>query len=139
MPTPAENKTIARNHYINTRNLEAAFKLVSPNVVFEALPGIPPTYEGWKQAHSMFLAAFPDQAITIEDELAEGNTVVTRWTFSATHQGALMGIPATGKSIAIKGISIDRISDGKVVGHSAQIDMLGLLQQLGAIPAPQTP
>lgn len=132
------NKAIARNHYQNTRNLEAAFELISPNVVFRALPGLPPTYEGWKQGHAMFLGAFPDQQVTIEDEIAEGDTVVTRWTFSGTHQGALMGISATGKHVTVKGISVDRIGDGKVVEHLAQIDMVSLMQQIGAIPAPQT-
>jgi steroid delta-isomerase-like uncharacterized protein len=133
-----DNKAIARNHYLNTQNLEAAFKLISPDVVFNALPGLPPTYAGWKQAHAMFLEAIPDQKLTIEDEIAEGDTVVTRWTFSGTHRGALMGIPATGKSIAIKGISLDRISGGQVVEHSAQIDILGLMQQIGAgSPAPE--
>jgi steroid delta-isomerase-like uncharacterized protein len=140
-----ENKAIARNHYLNTQNLEAAFKYVSPQVVFNALPGLPPTYEGWKQGHGMFLEAIPDQKLTIEDEIAEGDTVVTRWTFTGTHRGPLMGIPATGKSIKIKGISLDRISGGQVVEHSAQMDMLGLMQQIGAgsaapegsTPAPQ--
>ena len=131
-----QTKAIARNHYEKTRNLEAAFELISPNVVFQAMPGLPPTYEGWKQAHAMFLQAFPDQQVTIEDEVAEDDTVVTRWTFSGTHRGALMGIPATGKQVAIKGISIDRIDGGKVVEHLAQIDMVGLMQQLGVIPTP---
>jgi steroid delta-isomerase-like uncharacterized protein len=131
-----QTKAIARNHYEKTRDLEAAFELISPDVVFQAMPGLPPTYEGWKQAHGMFLQAFPDQQVNIEDEVAEDDTVVTRWTFSGTHRGALMGIPATGKQVSIKGISIDRIDGGKVVEHLAQIDMLGLMQQLGVIPAP---
>lgn len=132
-----QNKAVSRNHYEKARNLEAAFELISPNVVFQAMPGLPPTYEGWKQAHTMFLAAIPNPQITIEDEFAEGNTVVTRWTFSGTHRGTLMGIPATGKQIAIKGISIDRIGGGKVVEHIAQIDTMGLMQQLGVTPPPQ--
>jgi len=130
-----QNKTIARHHYQNTSNLAAAFELIAPNVVFH-FPGMPPTYEGWKQAHVMFLAAFPDQHLTIEDEIAEGNTVVTRWTFRGTHQGALMGIPPTGKEVAFKGISIDRIAGGKVVEHWNNFDQLGMMQQLGVIPAP---
>jgi steroid delta-isomerase-like uncharacterized protein len=131
-----QNKAIARHHYENTRNLEAAFELVSPDVVFQAVPGLPPTYEGWKQGHAMFLEAIPDQQLTLDDQIAEGDTVFTRWTFTGTHQGALMGIPPTGRPIAIKGISIDRIRGGKVVEHVAQMDMVGLMQQLGVIPAP---
>jgi steroid delta-isomerase-like uncharacterized protein len=132
-----ENKAVARNHYVNTRDLNAAFALISPTVVFEAMPGLPPTYEGWKQAHIMFLTAFPDQQLTIEDEIAEADTVVTRWTFTGTHQGPLMGVPATGKRVALKGISVDRVRDGKVIEHRAQMDMVGLMQQLGMMPPPQ--
>ena len=129
-----QNKVIARKHYENAANMEAAFTLVSPDVVFHALPGLPPTYEGWYQAHTMFLTAFPDIQITIDDEIGEGDKVVTRWTFQGTHQGELMGMPATGKRVNIGGISTDRIANGKVVEHWAEIDLLGLMQQLGAAP-----
>jgi predicted ester cyclase len=130
-------KAIARTHYDNVRDLEAAFKLVAPQVKVEALPGLPPTYDGWVQGHSLFLAAFPDQQLTVEDQVAEGDAVVTRWTFTGTHQGPLMGIPATGRRVVLKGLSMDRIEAGQVVEHWAQIDQLSLMQQLGVIPAPQ--
>jgi predicted ester cyclase len=134
--TTEQAKAVARNHYEHFDNLEAAFAQVAQHVRFHALPGLPPTYEGWKQAHAMFMAAFPDQQLAIEDQFAEGNTVVTRWLFSGTHQGALMGITATGKPVALKGISIDRVQDGAVVEHWAQMDQVGLMQQLGVMPAP---
>ena len=130
-----QNKVIARRHYENTADLEAAFTLISPDVAFHALPGLPPTYEGWYQAHTMFLNAIPDMQINIEDEIGEGDKVVTRWTIEGTHQGELMGIPATGKQVSVSGISTDCIANGQVIEHWAQIDLLGLMQQIGVIPS----
>ena len=130
-------KAVARNHYEHSNNLEAAFERVSRQVGFHAIDGVPPNYAGWRQTHGMFLEAFPDQTLSIEDQFAEGNEVVTRWTFSGTHQGPLMGIPATGKRVELQGISIDRVEDGKVVEHWAQMDQVSLMQQLGVMPAPQ--
>jgi predicted ester cyclase len=134
--TTEQAKAIARHHYTHFDNLEAAFAQVAPHVRFHALPGLPPTYDGWKAAHAMFMTAFPDQALAIEDQLAEGNAVVTRWTFSGTQQGPLMGIPATGKRVSLQGISIDRVEGDAVVEHWAQMDLVGLMQQLGVMPAP---
>jgi steroid delta-isomerase-like uncharacterized protein len=129
-----QNKVIARQHYENPADLQTAFTLISPDVVFHALPGLPSTYEGWYQAHGMFLTAFPDLKINIEDEIGEGDKVVTRWTFQGTHQGEFMGMPATGKRVSVGGISTDRIAHGKVVEHWAELDILGLMQQLGVAP-----
>ena len=131
-----ENKRIARRHYESISDLAAAFELIAPEVQFYGMPGVPPTYEGWHQAHTMFLAAFPDMQLRIEDEIAEGDTVVTRWTMAGTNRGPLMGMAATGKRVTIGGISIDRIGQGKVVEHRVAMDQLGMMQQLGVIPAP---
>jgi steroid delta-isomerase-like uncharacterized protein len=86
----------------------------------------------------MILAAFPDIQITIEDEIGEEDKVVIRWKMQGTHQGELMGIPATHKHMSIYGISTDRIANGQVIEHWAEFDMLGMMQQLGVIPAPET-
>jgi steroid delta-isomerase-like uncharacterized protein len=83
------------------------------------------------------LAAFPDFAVTVEDAVAEGDKVALRVTIRGTHQGALMGTPPTGKPIAISGMSLWRIADGKIVERWESADMLGLMQQLGVIPSPQ--
>lgn len=80
--------------------------------------------------------AFPDYAETIEDQVAEGDRVVTRWTGHGTHQGAFMGVAATGRPVTITAIVIDRVASGKVVEEWEVVDLLGLLQQLGALPAP---
>ncbi len=122
MPTE-EQKVIARRHYDDAKNLGAAFAFIAPDVVFHGLAGVPPTYEGWKQGHALFVAAFPDMHLTIEDQIAEGDRVVTRWTMRGTHRGELMGLPPTGQQVTVGGISIDRIAGGKVVEHWAQIDL----------------
>jgi steroid delta-isomerase-like uncharacterized protein len=93
--------------------------------------------EGIKQFYATLRAAFPDIHFTIEDQIAEGDRVVTRWTARATHTGEYQGIPPTGKQFSLTGIDIDRIANGKVVECWPIADELGVLQQLGVIPAPE--
>jgi steroid delta-isomerase-like uncharacterized protein len=88
-------------------------------------------YKGLCQA---YFAAFPDLLVTTNDLIAEGNKVVKVWTVNCTQKGDFMGIPATGKSIAIKGIEMFLIVDGKIAELWACMDNLGMLQQLGVIP-----
>ena len=101
-----------------------------------AAPGQGPGAEGYKQAVQMTRAGFPDLHITIEDMIAEGDRVVTRWTARGTHQGEYMGIPPTGKSVEIGGVNIGRVENGKFVENWAYSDQLVLMQQLGVIPTP---
>ena len=85
-----------------------------------------------------FREAFPEFHSTIEDQIAEGDKVVTRWTMSGTHQGEFRGIAPTGKQITVTGIGIFRFSDeGKVIESWDNFDQLGMMRQLGAIPAPE--
>ena len=86
-----------------------------------------------KQMVPAFWTAFPDQHYTLEDLIAEGDKVVCRYTWRATHQGEFMGVPATGKVVTYTGIIISRFARGKVVEDWVNADMLGLMQQLGAI------
>ena len=92
--------------------------------------------EGFKQYFATYRSAFPDTHLTIEDQIAEGDKVVTRWTATGTHQGPLMGIVPSGKHVTITGITITRIASGKAVEDWVNFDTLGMLQQIGAIPAP---
>jgi steroid delta-isomerase-like uncharacterized protein len=92
--------------------------------------------EGVKQYVAMLRAGFPDIHFTIEEQVAEGDRVVTRWTARGTHTGEFQGLPPTGKQVRITGTDIDRIVDGKAVECWTNMDELGLLQQLGALPAP---
>jgi steroid delta-isomerase-like uncharacterized protein len=110
---------------------------IDPNQVdHSAPPGMPGGIEGARQFAAMFWTAFPDLHFTVEDMIAEGDKVVARITLSGTQQGAFMGIPPTGKHVTITGIDINRIAGGKSVEHWFEMDMLGMMQQLGVIPAP---
>lgn len=92
--------------------------------------------EGVKEYIGGLLDAFPDLTVTVEDQVVEGDKVVTRWTARATHEGVLMGIDPTGRKGAVTGITIQRIQDAKVAEGWTNWDMLGLLQQLGVGPQP---
>lgn len=94
--------------------------------------------ELWSAEHrqlvaSMF-AAFPDARWTVLDQIAEGDRVVTRWTFLGTHSGTFMGSEATGRQLSCTGMCIDRIAAGKIAEEWEEWDALGLTQQMGAAP-----
>jgi steroid delta-isomerase-like uncharacterized protein len=137
----AENKALVRRLYEegwSRDNLDVAANAYAADFINHnpAMPGLPPGPEGIRLLVSGFRAAFPDLAYTIDDQIAEGDKVASRWTFRGTHQGEFMGIPATGKAVAVTGITIDRIAGGQIVEHWRETDILGLLQQLGAPPGP---
>jgi hypothetical protein len=99
-----------------------------------SVPGLPPGPEGTKLFVSIYRDAFPDVHFTIDEQIAEGDRVVTRWTARGTHKGELAGIPPTGKSVTVNGVTVDRIVNGKYVESWGIFDQLGLMQQLGVIP-----
>ena len=101
------------------------------------LPELPTGPEGAKQLVTVYRNAFPDVHFTIDDQIAEGEKVVTRWTAQGTHQGELAGLPATGKSSTVTGIVVDRIVNGKIAESWGIFDEFGMMQQLGAIPMPE--
>jgi steroid delta-isomerase-like uncharacterized protein len=120
------NKTILRRYYeeaLNQGNLSVIEELFTPELV-----------ETFKQAVTMSRTAFPDLQVTIEDQIAEGDRVVTRWTVRGTHNGPFAGMPATGKPVTVTAIHIHRIHEGKIAELWEQINLLGLLQQLGVVP-----
>ena len=134
-----ENKVLNRRIFeaIGNKNLDALDELIAADTVDHVLPPeLPPGLDGQKAFIGMFISAFPDIKMTVEDEIAEGDKVVTRWTAAGTHTGELMGIPATGKQVTMKGVDINRFSGGKNVEHWGQLDQMGLMQQLGVIPTP---
>ena len=135
-----ENKAIARrimNEAMNDGRLEVADELIASDWV-DHDPANPPDFAGgpdaFKQLVSLYRGAFPDLRMTIEDMVAEGDRVVTRWTARGTHEGELMGVPPSGKQVTVTGIGIDRIAGGKVAESWGSWDTLGLLTQVGAIP-----
>jgi predicted ester cyclase len=134
------HKTLVRRFVEEVQSqgrLEVLDELVAPTFVnYTAPPGVPSNREGVKQITLLFRRAFPDGVMTVEDMIAEGDTVATRKTFRGTHQGEFMGIPPTGRRVAIELIDMVRVVDGRVVEHWNVVDNLGLLQQLGVLPPP---
>jgi predicted ester cyclase len=117
--------------------LDVADELFVTNYVNHFMPPEHPQgLEAEKQFMATFLTAFPDVQVTIEDMIAEGDKVVGRVTYRGTHKGEFSGIPLTGKTVTFGGIDIVRFADGKAVENWFSGDTLGLMQQLGAIPAP---
>ncbi|HEX6482685.1 MAG TPA: ester cyclase [Ktedonobacteraceae bacterium] len=133
-----DNKALARRAYdaLNQGNLPVFTELIAPDFVLHNASMTIQGREAYNQFISMYLVAFPDAQFTIEDLIAEGDRVVTRQTFHGTHQGVLMGIPVTGKQVSGTGIVITRIANEKAVEQWANYDDLGLMQQLGVVPAP---
>jgi steroid delta-isomerase-like uncharacterized protein len=135
------NKAIVVQLYeevFNKGNLDLADKLIAPQAVNhdpQLPPGAPGGPHGLKAAVTMRRRAFPDDHHTIEDLIAEGDKVVARLTRTGTHQGTFLDLPPTGKHISTTSIHIFRFADGQLVEHWANRDDLGLLQQLGAVPA----
>lgn len=135
-----ENKTISRRavENINRGDLDAYLQLYDESVVLHGYPPqIPPNFEGATMFYGALLGGLPDAQVIIEDLLAEGDEVAVRFTLRGTHQGELMGVPATGKQLAMAGTAILRFANGKCVERWQNADDLGLMQQLGAIPAPE--
>jgi steroid delta-isomerase-like uncharacterized protein len=91
--------------------------------------------EGVKEEVGMYRAALPDLRFSVEDQLAEGDEVATRFSCSGTHEGELMGVPPSGNRVSITGIVIHRLADGNIQEGYFNWDTLGLLRQIGAIPA----
>ena len=134
-----ENTALVRRVFeevFNRRHAGAIDELIAPNYINHDIPAPAPGIEGFKQIHALFLTAFPDIHITIEDELSEGDKVATRGYFTGTHLGEFQGIPPTGRRIRVPYIDLWRVENGKLVENWVQLDRLGMLQQLGVIPAP---
>ncbi len=122
----------------NQGNLDAIDEVYASDLIWHsAPPGLPPTRDGLRMMISGFRAAFSDAVATVDQLVGEGGSVAWRWTFQGTHTGELMGIPGTGSRVTFAGVSIDRFAGGRSVERRDYADMLGLLQQLGAVPAQQ--
>ncbi len=136
-----ENKALVRRfieEVINEGNMATVDELVDPDWV-DHDPNSPEEIRGIggsKQFYGDFRSAFPDIQVTIEEQVAEGDKVVTLWTVRGTHQGELVGMPASSNQATIKGMSMDRISGGKFVETWDMYDALGMMQQLGVVPKP---
>ena len=137
-----ENKTVVRRvieEMFNKGNLDAADELVAPDFVDHdpAMPEEVRGPEGFKEFTAAYRAAFPDLHVEIEEQIAEGDLVATRWTAIGTHDGDLMGIAPTGNRVTQPGMDISRVSDGKVAETWEGYNSMVMMQQIGAIASPE--
>ena len=134
-----QNKVIVRRLFEelwNKGNLSVADQLFSPNYAHHdpSTPDFGRGPESERKRATLYRTAFPDLQLTIEDIIAEGETVMARWSCRGTHKGDLSGIAPTGKQVTISGVSIARFTRGKMVEGWVNWDALGLMQQLGVVP-----
>jgi steroid delta-isomerase-like uncharacterized protein len=133
------NKAVMQRftEFINTASEKLATELVSPNAIFH-VPGRPEPMRGpagYLAIIGMMRSGFPDIQWTLEDTVAEADKVAARFTMRGTHQGAFFGVPPTGKKIEVQAMNFYRFSSGQIVEEYGQPDLLGLMQQIGAIPS----
>ena len=117
-------------------NLSVADEVLSPSYILHdpSVPSLGRGIEPFKQFAAGYHVAIPDLKLTINDMVADGDKVVWRWTVSGTHNGPLMGIPATGKPVEFTGTVLSRFENGKWAEDWTNWDTLGLLQQIGVVP-----
>jgi steroid delta-isomerase-like uncharacterized protein len=136
-----ENKAVIRRwiEAYNERDLEAEAALLAPGLVVHvsAAPGPLEGLEAWRQFSGSFAEAFPDLRLTVQDIAAEGDTVAARVAFRGTHRGEFQGIPPTDKEVNFTSMEFNRLVGGKVEEHWVEVNLFGLMQQLGAIPSPE--
>lgn len=139
-----ETKTLDANKKIARQSIEAiskndfsALEKITDTKKFKShFPGYekPLDFEATVNLNKEYNAAFPDAKATIELQIAEGDYVVTKITYNGTNKGEFQGIPASGKKIKVTGMSLQRIVNGKIVEEWDEMDALGMMQKIGAIP-----
>ena len=134
-----ENKTLAARwteEIWNQGNMAAVDEICAPNFTFNyAFPGMPPDRESYKKVVMAYRSAFHNMHLTNDIVIAEGDKVAIRWQGKAVHQGEFMGIAPTGKQVTMTGNCIARIEGGKIVEEWTEMDAVGLMQQIGAMPS----
>ena len=122
---------------INQGRFEVADELVQENFVeLDPLPGQQQGREGLKDVIRMMRAAFPDIHWVVEETIASGDKVVSRFKWTGTNRGKFLGFPATGRQVVVTGVVIDRLHAGKMADSRIHMDTMGMMQQLGVIPGP---
>lgn len=139
MSTEETNKMLERRFFdemLNSGDTTVANELFADDAYdHAAFPGQASGREGFKQAVRIVHSAFTDVQYTIEDLIAEGDRVTTRWTLRGTHTGEFLGIPGTGKRVTVEGIHILRFANGQIVECWEVWDRFGMFQQLGVTPS----
>ncbi len=133
-----DNKEIVRHFFDqgpSHGNMSAAKKLLAPNFVLHVPLPAAPGIQGISDVITACREAFEHLNVTVEDMVAEDDRVAARFTARGVHKGAFMGLPATGKPIIMTGIEIFRIENGRIAELWGEANLLGLMQQLGILPA----
>ena len=127
-------KDVFENH-----DVDAVDRYLVEDVVEHFRPPVgelPPGRAGVKQLLTVYLDAFAPMTVEVHDQYVDGDTVIARLTFHGTHNGEFAGLPPTGRRLAVESIDITRFEGDRMVEHWGQLDSLGLLTQLGAVPPP---
>lgn len=135
-----QNKVVLTRfvEFLNTGDPAIADEVVAPDFLErDPFPGQQPGREGLKAVILMIRVAFPDLEWLVDEMVAEGETVASRFTWRGTHRGAFLGVPATGKQITVTGMVFDRVVEGQLVESQILMNTLGILMQLGAIALPK--
>lgn len=139
VPSVTENKTVARRYFeeiLNQGRLAVADELVAPDVRFDNPPVSLTSREQFKGLVKALRSGFPDLTFRVDDVIAEGDKVATRWTLTGTHTGDLGGRPPSGKAMTVTGMDIFLIKEGRIQQIWVNMDVLGQAQQLGWMPSP---
>jgi steroid delta-isomerase-like uncharacterized protein len=131
-----ENKALVRRYYdevLTARNRSILGQLLDSSFVSHVSGGSDVGAEAYAAAVDATFAAFLDLVVTVHDQVAEDDKVVTRWSATGTHDGDFVGVPASGRLITVTGIHIHRVRHGRLVEHWEELNLLGLLRQLGAL------
>jgi steroid delta-isomerase-like uncharacterized protein len=123
---------------LNQGNVDAAGQFFWEDMVEQVpFPGQGPGLEGLKEVLRGLRAAFPDMHWTVQEQIAEGDKVLSRFEWTGTHRGTFLGVPATDRAVTVWGMVIDRLEGGKIKDTRIIMDTLGLMMQLGVVPPPQ--
>ena len=136
----SENKAIVSRCFdrLSARDMDGLLKLYAQDAVFHGFMPMELTLDAYAQFTGQAFAAFADLHFTVEDLLGEGDEVAARYSWSGTQTGAVFGIPPTDRAVTVPSICIFRLAAGQIAAVWLQGDNLGLMQQLGQIPVPQT-
>jgi steroid delta-isomerase-like uncharacterized protein len=137
-----DNSAIVRRFIeetINQGQIDSVGQFVWEDVTEQVpFPGQGPGLEGLKDVLRGMRAAFPDLYFSVEEQIADGDKVLTRFEWTGTHQGEFLGVPATGRSVRVWGMVVDRLQAGRIKDTRIIMDALGLMMQLGVFPRPKT-
>ena len=131
-----ENKALVRRYYqevLTGRDRGLLARLLDPSFVSHVSGGPDARAGAYAAAVAATHAAFPDLVVTVHDQVAEEDKVVTRWSATGTHAGDFAGVPATGRLVTVSGIHIHRVRHGRLIEHWEELNLLGVLRQLGVL------